>query len=244
MDYAGRLCERPHCSHGAASPCSAQTRPPRRGAPTHLARRFSVSEGARCLDGFWRRCAGFGCDSLVPKFSRSQVALGNGCRCRAKLRFAAASSKSLSICANLWITFPVKATHARLATVLESIPNIGASIARDLRSIGIKKPQDLIGQDALSLYQALSNRTRARQDPCVLDTFISAVRFMEGARARPWWSYTAERKKKFPASLLGAPSHAVASARGGSQDGDGTPATISSAHACRPPLRFLREPTP
>jgi hypothetical protein len=95
-----------------------------------------------------------------------------------------------------------KATHASLATVLEAIPNIGASIARDLRSIGIKQPQDLIGRDPLSLYQALCDRTRARQDPCVLDTFISAVRFMEGAPARPWWFYTAERKKKFPASSL------------------------------------------
>ena len=108
-------------------------------------------------------------------------------------------------------TFPVKATHARLATVLEAIPNVGASIARDLRSIGIKQPQDLIGRDPHSLYQALCDRTRTRQDPCVLDTFISAVRFMEGAPARPWWSYTAERKKKFPASSL-APRK-IASAR-------------------------------
>jgi hypothetical protein len=92
----------------------------------------------------------------------------------------------------------VKATKARQATVLEAIPNVGSSIACDLRSIGIKQPKDLIGRDPHSLYQALCDRTRARQDPCVLDTFISAVRFMEGARARPWWFYTAERKKKFP----------------------------------------------
>jgi Pathogenicity locus len=108
-----------------------------------------------------------------------------------------------------------KATHARLATVLEAIPNVGASIARDLRSIGIKQPQDLIGRNPYSLYQALCDRTRTRQDPCVLDTFISAVRFMEGAPAHPWWSYTAERKKKFPASSVGAPSHAVGSAKAG-----------------------------
>ena len=95
-----------------------------------------------------------------------------------------------------------KATHARLATVLEAIPNVGASIARDLRSIGIKQPQELIGRNPHSLYQALCDRTRTRQDPCVLDTFISAVRFMEGAPARPWWSYTAERKSKFPSSSL------------------------------------------
>ena len=93
-----------------------------------------------------------------------------------------------------------KVTHARLANVLEAIPNVGASIACDLRSIGIKHPQDLVGRDPLSLYQALCDRTRTRQDPCVLDTFISAVRFMEGAPARPWWFYTAERKKKFLAS--------------------------------------------
>ena len=95
-----------------------------------------------------------------------------------------------------------KATRARLATVLEAIPNVGASIARDLRSIGIKQPRDLINRDPHGLYQALCDRTRTRQDPCVLDTFISAVRFMEGAPARPWWSYTAERKKKFPVPSL------------------------------------------
>ena len=104
-----------------------------------------------------------------------------------------------------------KATHARLATVLEAIPNVGPSIARDLRSIGIKQPQDLIGRDPHSLYQALCDRTRTRQDPCVLDTFISAVRFMEGSPARPWWFYTAERKKKFPASSL--PPRKIATAR-------------------------------
>lgn len=104
-----------------------------------------------------------------------------------------------------------KAIHARLATVLEAIPNVGASIARDVRSIGIKQPRDLVGRNPHSLYQALCDRTRTRQDPCVLDTFISAVRFMEGAPARPWWSYTAERKKKFPASSLGAPSHGACS---------------------------------
>jgi len=106
-----------------------------------------------------------------------------------------------------------KATHARLADVLEAIPNVGASIARDLRSIGIKQPQQLIGRNPLSLYQTLCDRTRTRQDPCVLDTFISAVRFMEGAPARPWWSYTAERKKKFPESSLATRKTATARRR-------------------------------
>ncbi len=93
---------------------------------------------------------------------------------------------------------PRQATNARSATKLEMIPNICASLARDLRSMGIKEPRDLVGPDPHVLYEALCARTRARQDPCVLDTFISAVRFMEGAPARPWWRYTAERKNKFP----------------------------------------------
>jgi pathogenicity locus Cdd1 protein len=108
---------------------------------------------------------------------------------------------------------PRKAAKARLATVLEAIPNVGASIARDLRSIGIKRPQELIGRNPHSLYQALCDRTRARQDPCVLDTFISAVRFMEGAPSRPWWYYTAERKQKFPASSLGPRANATVRGR-------------------------------
>jgi hypothetical protein len=90
-----------------------------------------------------------------------------------------------------------KAADAQSARTLEEIPNIGPSVARDLRSIGIETPRALIGRDPCALYQALCRRTGSRQDPCVLDTFISAVRFMEGAPARAWWHYTAERKKNF-----------------------------------------------
>ena len=89
----------------------------------------------------------------------------------------------------------LKATESRAATVLEAIPNIGRSLAQDLRLLGINQPMELIGRDPQGLYQALCVRTRSRQDPCVLDAFISAVRFMEGAPSRPWWHYTPERKK-------------------------------------------------
>ncbi len=88
-----------------------------------------------------------------------------------------------------------KAREALAATRLEEIPNIGRSLAQDLRSLGIERPRQLVGRDPHALYLALCERTGARQDPCVLDTFISAVRFMEGAPPLPWWHYTAERKK-------------------------------------------------
>ena len=38
-------------------------------------------------------------------------------------------------------------------------------------------------------------KTGVRHDPCVIDTFIAAVRFAEGGPPVPWWRYTAERKQ-------------------------------------------------
>ena len=79
-------------------------------------------------------------------------------------------------------------------TRLEQIPNIGPSIAKDLRLIGISAPRDLAGQDPYAMYEELCRKTRKRHDPCVIDVFISAVRFMQGEPKRPWWAYTPERK--------------------------------------------------
>lgn len=93
---------------------------------------------------------------------------------------------------------PRKAASAAACERLEQLPNIGSSIAADLRLLGIQHPQDLVKADAFQLYQALCRATGQRQDPCVLDTFIAAVDFMRGAAAKPWWSYTAERKRQFP----------------------------------------------
>jgi len=90
-----------------------------------------------------------------------------------------------------------KARHAAEAERLEQLPNVGPSIAADLRLIGVERPQDLTGRDAFELYQALGRATGRRQDPCVLDTFMAATDFMRGAPAQPWWAYTAERKRRF-----------------------------------------------
>lgn len=89
---------------------------------------------------------------------------------------------------------PLKARHAGECELLEQLPNIGPSIAADLRLLGVVHPADLARRDAFVLYQSLCAATGKRQDPCVLDTFMAAVDFMRGAPPRPWWSYTAERK--------------------------------------------------
>jgi Pathogenicity locus len=94
---------------------------------------------------------------------------------------------------------PRKARRAAECERLEQLPNIGPSLAADLRSVGVAHPSDLAGADAWQLYRSLCTLSGRRQDPCVLDTFIAAVDFMQGSPARPWWTYTAERKARFGA---------------------------------------------
>ena len=81
------------------------------------------------------------------------------------------------------------------AATLEDLPNVGKAIAADLRAIGIRQPAQLRRKDPYALYDCLNRVTGLRHDPCVLDTFIAVVRFADGAPARPWWAYTAERKR-------------------------------------------------
>ena len=87
-----------------------------------------------------------------------------------------------------------KIARAQVAA-LEDLPNVGVAVAADFRRIGIRTPRSLAGRDPYVLYEALNRATGTRHDPCLLDTFIAVVRYMDGAPARPWWKYTAERKR-------------------------------------------------
>jgi hypothetical protein len=84
---------------------------------------------------------------------------------------------------------------------LEELPNIGKSIAGDLRLIGIDNPSMLAGKDPFELYDQLCCKVGKRIDPCVIDVFMSAVNFMETGVALPWWDFTASRKKKLKAKV-------------------------------------------
>ncbi len=90
----------------------------------------------------------------------------------------------------------MKAARADAATRLEEIPNIGPSIADDLRALDIFEPAQLVGLDPYDLYRRSNALAGVRQDPCLCDTFIAAVRFMEGGPVRPWWYYTPERRAR------------------------------------------------
>ena len=84
-------------------------------------------------------------------------------------------------------------------TRLTDLPNVGPATAHDLVLIGVDSPRDLAGKDPLEMYRSLCHKTGVRQDPCVLDVFISLARFISGEPARPWWAYTEERKKRYGA---------------------------------------------
>jgi hypothetical protein len=85
---------------------------------------------------------------------------------------------------------------------LQDIPNVGPAIAADLHQLGINVPADLPGRDPYAMYDVLCRITGKRHDPCLLDTFIAAGRFMEGEPKKPWWNYTAERKQELAARRL------------------------------------------
>ncbi len=89
----------------------------------------------------------------------------------------------------------MKAKKASEALKLEDIPNIGKAVAADLRLIGIERPDQLKNKDGIELYHKLNKKTGVRHDPCMADTFMAAVDFMNGGRSRPWWDFTDKRKK-------------------------------------------------
>ncbi len=93
---------------------------------------------------------------------------------------------------------PSKVNRARLRE-LTDLPNVGKETARDLVLLGITSPSQLQSCDPFALYDALCEKTGTKQDPCVLDVFISLTRFMEGDEPQAWWAYTAERKRTMAA---------------------------------------------
>jgi len=97
--------------------------------------------------------------------------------------------------------FPQRSKKGRNIARLEDIPNIGPSVADDLRQLGITSPTELVGRDPYAMYTELCRITGQKHDPCLLDTFIAAVRYMEGEPKKPWWKYTEERKRELTARM-------------------------------------------
>ncbi|MDO8267500.1 MAG: helix-hairpin-helix domain-containing protein [Moraxellaceae bacterium] len=78
---------------------------------------------------------------------------------------------------------------------LEDLPNIGPSIAADLRGIGILEPAQLATRDPLAVYLALGPRMEHRHDPCVLYTLMAARHFLDTGDVVRWWTFTEAGKR-------------------------------------------------
>ena len=89
----------------------------------------------------------------------------------------------------------MKNPNRKNLSTLEELPNIGKAMAGDLQLIGIEHPKKLIGKNAFDLFDQLCVTTSKKQDPCVIDVFMSVISFMEGGKARPWWAFTEQRKQ-------------------------------------------------
>lgn len=92
----------------------------------------------------------------------------------------------------------MKARSFKEVKKFQDIPNVGPAMARDFGLLGLNKPTDLINKNPLMLYKKMCKLSGVRQDPCVLDTYIAVVDFMNGSTAKPWYFYTKNRKKEYP----------------------------------------------
>jgi hypothetical protein len=89
---------------------------------------------------------------------------------------------------------PRKVNRAHLES-LTDLPNVGESIAADLRLLGFAKPEDIAGESPFAMYDRLCSITGQRHDPCVIDVFLSITEFLNGGPPQSWWEFTAERKR-------------------------------------------------
>ena len=73
----------------------------------------------------------------------------------------------------------MKATTASEARVLTDIPNIGKSIAGDLRGLGVNTPADVAAMDPIAMYDALRTPMGAAPRPLRARHLSGRQRFYE-----------------------------------------------------------------
>ena len=97
---------------------------------------------------------------------------------------------------------PAKVDRAHLLR-LTDLPNVGPACGCRSAAGPFRRPAQLHGRDAYDMYAQLCLRTGVTHDPCVIDVFLSLVRFMQGEPARNWWDFSAERKATLAAERTG-----------------------------------------
>ena len=92
------------------------------------------------------------------------------------------------------------ASRPKVASLL-AIPNVGKATVADLKLLGIERPEQLCGQNPLTMYFELCAITQQRHDPCALDVFMAIVAYMEDGKKLPWWTFTTQRKAQYKAAI-------------------------------------------
>jgi hypothetical protein len=81
---------------------------------------------------------------------------------------------------------------------LADLISIGPAMLHDFEMLGIRSIAQLAKQDPTRMYRKLERLTGHRQDPCVLDTFHSAVAQARNPRLPVekchWWYWSRLRK--------------------------------------------------
>lgn len=83
----------------------------------------------------------------------------------------------------------------RTPPALAGLSYVGPATLGDLHRLGIRTTAQLARQDAVRLYARLCRLTGTRHDPCVIDVFLCAIAQARGGAPRPWWHFTAQRKR-------------------------------------------------
>jgi hypothetical protein len=87
-------------------------------------------------------------------------------------------------------------TERRLGDLI----SIGPAMLRDFKLLGIRSVAELARQNPQRMYEKMERMTGQRQDPCVLDTFCTAVAQARNPRLAAekcqWWWWSRERKKR------------------------------------------------
>lgn len=82
---------------------------------------------------------------------------------------------------------------------LQTIPGVGASIARDLYTIGIRSVADLKNIDPEELYKKTCRYEGKVIDRCLLYTYRCAVYFASHTKHKPellkWWHWMDKKPK-------------------------------------------------
>jgi hypothetical protein len=81
---------------------------------------------------------------------------------------------------------------ARALLVLE---NVGPQVCRRFADVGITTVEQLRDREPIELFEQMEAAAGHPEDPCLLDTLMSAVDQANGLPARKWWTYTEERKR-------------------------------------------------